>query len=446
MKRLPAVFFLLVFLFANSYANEFIVKSFSKLKNDPSACKYIKYDTNGDACALIKVRTDIPEVIQFDSNRGVPVAPELKGKGEYWVYVTEGERALKCMADTFKPTRIPIKSAGKIKALTVYELRLSSKKMNIEKLQVVITTDPPDAEKWIDGELLGTGDIFKISSGTYELNVKKLGYKSYTSILKIDKDNFLFKDIILNKDILKQEIPFTGSPELIFIQGGTFQMSSNDGSSDKKRTHTVTVSDFYMGKYEVSQELYEDIMGANPSYFLGNDHPVEQVSWYNAVTFCNKMSEKVGLQQVYTISGTNVTIDFNKNGYRLPSEAEWEFAARGGNASQGYTYSGSNTVANVAWYSGNSGIKTYPVGQKRSNELGLYDMSGNVYELCWDWYGDYSVVSQYDPTGPISGVFRVLRGGSWRSSIYCQVAFRNSYHPSSSSSDIGFRIALSPGD
>ena len=230
---------------------------------------------------------------------------------------------------------------------------------------------------------------------------------------------------------------------LIFIQGVTFQMGSNNGESDEKPVHSVTVDDFYISKYEVTQKEWKAVMGSNPSYFKGDNLPVEQVSWYDAVEFCNKKSRKEGLTPCYSGSGKSITCNFNANGYRLPTEAEWEYAVRGGNKSRNYKYSGSNTIGDVAWYSSNSGSKTHPVGTKQANELGISDMSGNVWEWCWDWYDNdyYSSSPRNDPTGPSSGSYRVLRGGSWHDfDDYCRVAHRNFSNPDYSYNDYGFRI------
>jgi formylglycine-generating enzyme required for sulfatase activity len=207
---------------------------------------------------------------------------------------------------------------------------------------------------------------------------------------------------------------------MVRITGGTFKMGSNNGSDHEKPVHTVTVSSFYMGKYEVTQKEWTAVMGSYRSTPKGDNFPVVGVSWFEAVDYCNQLSQKEGLTPAYTINGTKVTWNRNTNGYRLPTEAEWEYAARGGNGSPGnYTYSGSNTVGNVAWYNGNTenfgtppyGIKQ--VGTKAPNGLGLYDMSGNVSEWCWDWYGSYPSRAQNNPIGASSGSDRVVRGGCW---------------------------------
>ncbi len=230
---------------------------------------------------------------------------------------------------------------------------------------------------------------------------------------------------------------------MIFVQGGSFMMGSNEGESDEKPVHQVTVSDFYIGKYEVTQKEWVEVMGNNPSNWKGDNLPVECVSWLDAVDYCNKRSIKEGLQPCYSGSGNSLSCNFNANGYRLPTEAEWEYAARGGSNSKGYKYSGSNNLSEVAWWNGNSGSKTHPAGTKTANELGIYDMSGNVWEWCWDWYdsGYYAKSQSSDPQGVGSGRSRVLRGGSWcDNGSNCRVAFRNNYYSGNGSSYFGFRV------
>ena len=229
----------------------------------------------------------------------------------------------------------------------------------------------------------------------------------------------------------------------IYVQGGSFMMGSNAGDNDEKPIHEVSVSSFYIGKYLVTQKEWQEVMGSNPSYFKGDMLPVEKISWYDAIEYCNKRSIKEGLQPCYSGSGANISCDWTANGYRLPKEAEWEYAARGGKKSKGYKYSGSDDIKKVAWYDSNSGSKTHPVGEKQANELGIYDMSGNVWEWCWDWYSRdyYSESPSSNPRGPSSGDYRVLRGGAWRNDgLDCRVACRCYCNPDLRYDDYGLRI------
>ena len=214
---------------------------------------------------------------------------------------------------------------------------------------------------------------------------------------------------------------------MIAVKGGTFQMGSDDRNDYAKPVHQVTLSDYYIGETEVTQELWNAVMGSNPSYCTGNmQRPVEQVSWNDCQTFISKLNQLTGAT------------------FRLPTEAQWEYAARGGNKSKGYTYSGSNAIDDVAWYKSNSNSSstTHPVKTKAPNELGIYDMSGNVWEWCSDWTGSYSSVAQTDPTGPATGSYRVGRGGSWfNNAAGCRVACRFSYAPAGSRGDLGLRLA-----
>ena len=236
----------------------------------------------------------------------------------------------------------------------------------------------------------------------------------------------------------------TTAADFVRIEGGTFQMGNASGGNDDERpVHTVTVKSFSMGKYEVTQKEYQEVMGTNPSNFKGDSRPVENVSWFDAVEYCNKRSVKEGLTPAYRGSGNSISCDWNANGYRLPTEAEWEYAAKGGNRDpMVYTYSGSNSAGAVAWYKDNSGSSTQPVGGKAPNSLGLYDMSGNVWEWCWDWYGAYPSGAQTDPKGASSGSLRVLRGGFWVNSAEdVRAAGRGYNNPNDRGSDGGFRLA-----
>jgi formylglycine-generating enzyme required for sulfatase activity len=203
----------------------------------------------------------------------------------------------------------------------------------------------------------------------------------------------------------------------VLVKAGSFTMSG--------KTKVILTNDYYISKYPVTQTQYLAVMGNNPSYFSGDNNPVEQVSWYDA----NKFAEKVG--------------------GRLPTEAEWEFAARGGNKSNGYIYSGSNDIAQIAWYNSNSSSRTQVVGTKFPNELGIYDMSGNVWEWCSDWYGllPKTAMTMTNPKGPAKGTDRVIRGGSWDNiAYYCRIARvpygKKSYDPSNLIS-VGIRVVFS---
>lgn len=249
--------------------------------------------------------------------------------------------------------------------------------------------------------------------------------------------------------------------DFILVEGGTF----NNGTSD------VTLSSFYMDKYEITQAEYQAVMGVNPAsgYGVGSNYPVYYVSWFNAIEYSNRRSLQEGLTPCYSYSTygtnpdnwpggwntdynnhTNVSCNWTANGYRLPTEMEWQFAARGGNQTHNYTYSGSNDINAVAfyWYNGGSTqpYSTHTVGGFAPNELGTFDMSGNVWEWVWDIYGSYPSGSQNNPTGANSGSYRVIRGGSWNYSAYgCTVSYRNYGDAAGSDSEVGFRcVRVSP--
>ncbi len=236
----------------------------------------------------------------------------------------------------------------------------------------------------------------------------------------------------------------------VFIEGGLFQLGSLTGGPDEKPLLQVRISDFYMMSTELTQRTYEDICGCNPAsgYGRGNDYPVYSVSWFDAVAFANKLSMADGFNPVYTIRGNDVACDFTASGWRLPTEAEWEYASRGGGRSRGFTYSGSNDIGVVALYASNSGSKTKEVGSKAPNELGLYDMSGNVWEWCWDWYAKDSYSRQREtdnPKGVPSGEFRVFRGGGcFAEAALARSSYRYFGKPGSAYSAIGFRLVRRP--
>jgi formylglycine-generating enzyme required for sulfatase activity len=292
-----------------------------------------------------------------------------------------------------------------------------------------IQTVEKEAEVYLDGTLVGrvgNGLLRGMAAGGHEVELR-LPLKRAMQHVEIPKD-------ATARMVPEFEMVF--SIPMTVVEGGTFRMGSTE-HSDEKPVHSVTVDSFSMGTYLITQDVYQQVTGGNPSNWKGGRLPVEQVSWFDAVEFCNALSRKDGLEEVYTIKGETVTCDWDKRGYRLPTEAEWEYAARGGKLSRGYTYAGSNTAGDVVWYDGNSKKETHEVGTKQANELGLYDMSGNVWEWCWDWYDReyYGTSPATNPHGPQTG----SRGAG-----YVRVAGRLSDVPSDRLIDRGFRVVF-PG-
>ena len=246
----------------------------------------------------------------------------------------------------------------------------------------------------------------------------------------------LFAGRVVQGHSQQESIPDTGdssllAPEMIFVAGGPFQMGSLLDVPDERPIHEVILDDFYIGKYEITQKLWDDIMGPDDhdNYIMGCPFcPVERVSWYNVREFLKKLNEKTGMN------------------FRLPTEAEWEYAARGGKYSKRYIYSGSDTADAVAWRDGNAEGRSQPVGEKRPNELGICDMSGNVWEWCSDYYSqDYYMVSpRINPQGPSTGTFRVIRGGSWfHDRTGLRVSDRDKANPEFRYGYLGFRVCRS---
>ena len=264
-----------------------------------------------------------------------------------------------------------------------------------------------------------------------------------------------------------------------FIPAGTYTILYNGIGTDTTKEAKVVLSSYYICDHEVTQAEWQSVMGNNPSEFQGdgetvkvatgenqNNRPVEQVSWYDAIAYCNKRSINESLEPCYAVTGItdwgslnysdiptdtdsawdNATCDFSKNGYRLPTEAEWEIAARGGVV--GDVYAGTNDVnelGNYAWWSDNSNGRTHEVKKKSPNAYGLYDMSGNVWELCWDWFDSYDTTNPIDPKGPDSGQWHILRGGCYsdnaNDNYNSRVAIRNNRWPYDRFIEMGFRIA-----
>lgn len=330
-----------------------------------------------------------------------------------------------------------------------------------------LASNPSGAVITINGRQYGQTPktLTDFEVGTYTVYFSKEGYENLTQTVEIKDGKKETLAVTMTKtSVPQQPVPTmptnptaqtssTGNRtftvngvtfEMVYVKGGTFTMGctseqGGDCDDDEKPSHSVTLGDYYIGKFEVTQELWYAVMGttvsqqrdqADKSWSLrgeGNNYPMYYISWNECQEFVRKLNQKTGAN------------------FRLPTEAEWEYAARGGNKSNGYKYSGSNSIDNVAWYDGNSGSKTHPVGAKTPNELGIYDMSGNVWEWCQDWYGNYSSSSQTNQQGPSSGSNRVVRGGSWSSIAgSCRVSNRDYNDPGSRINNYGFRLALVP--
>ena len=261
------------------------------------------------------------------------------------------------------------------------------------------------------------------------------------------------------------EDPFDPSDpaKMVFVPGGDFMMGSMNGFDDERPVHEVFVSDFYLSDRPVTQYEWQHLMNSCPSdpdYGIGNNYPVNRVTWIDALKYCNKRSIQEGLTPCYSLNQESnpdnwpdsdgyqyefwfaMVCNWSANGYRLPTEAEREFAARGSNQSQSYVYAGSNNIDEVAWYFYNSNGTSHPVAMKNPNELGLYDMCGNGWEWCWDTYGFYQTEYQVNPTGPVSDYYKVVRGGCWGNpEMSCRVSARDGYGIRNKEYFIGFRVA-----
>ena len=298
---------------------------------------------------------------------------------------------------------------------------------------VTFSCNVPSALLSIDGVPNGTASGTRfLKTGNYSIKVTADNYVDYSGTLAVNSSS---RSVSINL----QEVPVRFSDgvltikgvsyEMVWVRGGTFRMGAtseqgSDAYGNEKPVHSVTLSSFYIGKTEVTQALWKAVMGSNPSCWKGDNLPVECVSWNDCQEFIRKLNALTGLN------------------FRLPTEAEWEFACRGGNNSRGYKYSGSNYIDNVAWYRDNSGDKTHPVATKSPNELGIYDMSGNVNEWCNDWYGGYTSGRQTNPKGPYDGSRRVLRGGSWNIARDCRSSLRCHGGSTIRINFLGMRLAL----
>ena len=370
---------------------------------------------------------------------------ELKGRRTWTGRLNGGAYQVECRQEHHRPT---------MQNITVVEnvnktFNLTSPTPITGILSVI--SEPLGATIAIDGVNKGTtpSNITDVLIGKHTVVVSKDGYEQATQTFDITEGQTTSLNLSMKKAIVTTAVAAganigglagneTSSGDHTFtvkgvqfvmkaVAGGTFQMGADDSDAgvDEKPMHSVTLSSYMIGETEVTQELWHAVMGKNPSLFKGAKKPVEQVSWDDCQKFIKKLNRLTGQQ------------------FRLPTEAEWEYAARGGNKSKGYKYAGGNNIDDVAWYTNNVGLTTYDVKTKFPNELGLYDMSGNVWEWCQNWEYNYSTVPKTDPSGPASGSYRVSRGGSWYDiAWYCRVSNRLFYAPSFRFDYIGLRLAL----
>ena len=462
MCKILLSFFLLFAALSSALAQKLTVESFKLAGSDLTAQTQPRKDLNDRNCALIKVGVGL-QGVQFEG--GIMGNVENK-TGEYWVYMPQGNRQLKVKHANYAPVMVTFADYGveKLESNRTYELIITASggTQVAQKQRLTIRYSPSSATVLVDNKMVkGTNGVASttLPVGQHSYIVFCDGYDSEEGMVKLKASTPSNLQITLSKEAtaiqqspvsqptVTQEpvaqTPVTNvdnisipvkdgiSIEMVRVEAGTFTMGATaemgEPWDDEKPAHQVTLTnDYYIGKYEVTQALWHTVMGKNPSDFKGDNLPVEKVSWKDCQKFLSKLNRITGKT------------------FRLPTEAEWEYAARGGNKSRGYQYSGSNNLSDVAWYTANSGSKTHAVGTKQPNELGIYDMTGNVWEWCQDWYGKYSSSSQVNPTGANSGSGRVRRGGSWSSNARgCRSSYRASRTPDYRYGNLGLRLVLS---
>lgn len=395
MKKFSLILLTVFALLNRTIAQEVTVKSFALASTDITAQTEGRKDLNGDACALVKIFV-VGDVADVEGN---VVKPLVKKNSQTWAFMTQGSKQMQVISRNALPLMVTFADYG------------------IEKLEsnrtYILTLSLVDAIPSVSNSVSLTSTSTRVNSPQSPSN--SISSPSGTVISIPVKDGI--------------------NIEMVKVEAGTFMMGATpemeDPHNSDKPVHRVTLTNgYYIGKYEVSQYLWQVVMGANPSEVKYANLPVENVSWYDCQEFIAKLNRLTGKT------------------FRLPTEAEWEYAARGGNKSRGFRFSGSNYIGDVAWYSLNSdynrGVKPHPIGDKQPNELGIYDMTGNVEEWCQDWYGSYNNSSQTNPLGPVNGTYRVRRGGSiYTSRFHCFSSSRFEFSPEKHAEFLGFRLALS---
>ena len=378
------------------------------------------------AMATVSVTCPTPAVSLYVDKKSVGMAP--------WTgSLKEGMHLIEAKKDGYRSQQRTI-NLSQQQRLDVAFAELAAIQGNLS-----VNYKPFGADVYIDGKKVGQSPrVFNgILVGNHKVEIKKDGYGTDSKTVSILEGQTASLSGVLATHTSSSgntiTIPVKDgiSIDMVRVEAGTFTMGATPEMKKpynyEKPPHSVTLTnDYYIGKYEVTQALWKAVMGNNPSNFKGDNLPVEMVSWDNCQEFISKLNRITGKT------------------FRLPTETEWEYAARGGKKSRGYQYSGSNNLSEVAWYKENSGYKTHAVGTKQANELGIHDMSGNVLEWCQDWYGEYNSSSQLNPTGANSGSYRVRRGGCWFDlARYCRSSSRRSFTPGGRDNDLGLRLVLS---
>ena len=464
MRNILLSFFLLFAAISSTFAQELTVKSFKLAVSDLTAMTQPRKDLNDRNCALVKVLF-VGDVLNVEGN---VVMPLVKRNNETWVYMPQNTRQMKVITKNYLPLMVTFADydVERLESNRTYVLTLlgNSQQQAQQSQTLTLRYSPTTATVLVDNKMVkGKNGVAQttLPVGQHSYVVACDGYESEEGMVKLKASAPSNLQITLTKEatamqqstvvqptVAQQSVvqaPITNSDnisipvkdgisiDMVRVEAGTFTMGATaeieNPLRDEKPAHQVTLTnDYYIGKYEVTQALWKAVMGNNPSYFKGDNLPVENVSWYECQDFISKLNRITGKT------------------FRLPTEAEWEYAARGGNKSQGYQYSGSNNPSDVAWSYEKNSRKTHAVGTKQANELGIYDMSGNVMEWCQDRYGKYSSSSQVDPTGDYanSEFHRVYRGGSWFGvEGCCSLSFRRRGMVDVRLTYVGLRLVLS---